>query len=163
MSSVKWWRVIDPLNPLCGCDVMIEDLTHEAGFFAVKGLRRMDVLMGDRPFQLINKDGNVGVMVNFEHLVPSPIQDDVVEIGYDYPNGKCLDEELLCVEEVELRIVRYENAIQVAYGEQEGELYASCMLRGDDRETRLDAIIAEFQSDRDNYDEIVATIKREGR
>lgn len=174
MSNVKWWRVIDPLNPLCGCDVTLAPTEHGIVKFedpdndntlygAVTGLRRMDILMGDRPFQLIRKDGqDIGVLVRLGHLEVSPIQDDVVEIAYDLPNGKCLDEDVLSDGgDAELRIAKYENATQVAFGQPEGELYATCTLRGPDQNIRLDALIRAYRDKTVDFEDMIALMQRE--
>lgn len=163
MSSVAmWYRVMDPLNPLCGADVLIED-EGDNGFCVVTALRRLDVLMGNRTFQLRVPEGqHLGISVLAEHLVESPIQDDVIEIAYDYPNGKCLSEATLDTGDTdELRIARYERAIQVAYGEREGELAATCTLRGDDREERLKTIIGLFEDSNFDFDNLIAAMRRE--
>ena len=165
-SSVKWWRVVDPLNPLCGCDVKGWD--SEAVFgpddaLAVTALRRLDVLVGDRPFQLVAAEGeHLGVAVLREHLEPSPVQDDRIEIGYDNPHGRCLSEvSIPGPDGDELRVARYERAIQVAYGEMEGELYATATIRGSDRDTRLSNVIAAFSDGTVDVDDLKQMICRE--
>ncbi len=74
----KWFRVTDPLNPLCGCDVRIQDFgsfTEAKDWWTVEAMRRVDVFIGDRPFQLIAREGeNLGLMVDARHLVESPLQ-----------------------------------------------------------------------------------------
>jgi hypothetical protein len=164
MSSAKWYRVIDPLNPLCGCDVTIED-EGDDGFCVVTALRKLDVLMGDRPYQLRVVAGqNLGVSVFGEHLVESPIQDEIVEIAYDLPHGRCVDEQIIEGVDEELRVVTYERAIQVAYGAPEGELYATSTLRGDDRTQRATDLVMAFNEEdgrRLNREDICAMIVRE--
>lgn len=177
MSSVKWWRVVDPLNPLNGCDVRIgrdedetyfriatfdDDVGGHAVFASVTAIRRLDVLVGNRPFQLVNPEGDLGILVDKTHLEESPIQDDIVEIEYDRPHGKCLSEEVISTGDGdELRVVDYENAIQIAYGEHEGELYATCTLRGEDRGDRYQRILAMFKSENFEFYSFVARMKQE--
>lgn len=166
MSSVKWWRVVDPLNPLSGCDVMLGNDTSLGGsnFHPVVGLRRLDVLVGDRPFQLRAGEGqDLGVCVDGDHLVESPVQDDLIEIGYDLPHGRCIGEQVFSIDDTELRIADYEKATQVAYGEHDGELYATCTLKGDDRGDRLAKLLAFYESEDFDHYEFVARMKQEGR
>lgn len=162
-SSV-WYRVVDPVNPLCGCDVRIDDaVKDDAVYHEVVALRRVDVLVGDRPFQLRAPDGQgLGVCVAGSHLEESPIQDDVVEIAYDSPYGKCLDElSIPGPDGDQLQIARYERAIQAAYGEQDGELYATCTIRGDRREERLNEIVAAFVDRSKDVDDLKQIMYRE--
>lgn len=172
MSSVKWWRVVDPLNPLSGCDVKIDELSIDrSGMHVVRALRRLDLLVGDRTYQLVNPGDDpsgIGIAVDKAHLQPSPVQDDVVEIEYDRPFGKCLSEDVIgapsfAYDGAELRVAKYENAIQVAYGEREGELYATCTLRGDDRDERFKDLLDMYKSEDFEYYSFIAKMKQEDR
>lgn len=162
MSSVKWWRVVDPLNPLSGCDVLIDEQVDCSDMHPVKALRRLDVLVGNRPFQLVNPEGDIGIAVSAAHLQASPVQDDVVEIEYDRPHGKCLSEVTIpSGDGEELRVVEYENAIQVAYGECDGELYATCTIRGEDRGDRYQRLLKMYKSENFEYYSFIARMKGE--
>lgn len=125
MSDVKWYRVIDPLSPLYGCDVRGYDASEgpyeipKGTYLNATGMRRVDVFVGDRPFQLMApKNENLGLMVLFQQLEPSPIQDEVVELSTELPYGDFLEE----VEdgprgdetEARLTCVAYEERYQIA-------------------------------------------------
>lgn len=180
-ETVKWWRVVDPLNPLCGCDVRLgtdddevynkiaEFSTEEDGttgeYVSVTALRKLDVLVGNRPFQLVNRDGDIGLLIDRSHIEPSPVQDDVVEIGYDLPNGRCVDETVIeGIDGDVLRVATYERAIQVAYceeGDDEGEMCATATLRGDDRAVRFQNLVLAFKNPDYDHHDVITLIKGE--
>jgi hypothetical protein len=125
MSDVNWFRVIDPLSPLYGCDVRGYDAKDgpydlpRRTYLNVTGMRRVDIFVGDRPFQLMApKNENLGLMVLFQQLEPSPLQDDIIELSTELPYGKFLEE----IEdgprgdetEAMLTCVAYEKRYQVA-------------------------------------------------
>lgn len=125
MSDVKWYRVIDPLSPLYGCDVRGYDASEgpygipKGTYLNVSGMRRVDIFVGDRPFQLMApKNENLGLMVLFQQLESSPIQDEIVELSTELPYGEFLEE----VEdgprgdetEARLTCVAYEELYQIA-------------------------------------------------
>ncbi len=147
--SRKWFRVVDRVSPLCGCDVTGEAAVDEkgepVGFLEIKGLRRVDVLIGDRPYQLRAPDGgNLGILIKMQQLEDSPIQDEVIEIAYDSPYGRCIDEWSESEEGVsDIHVVVFEDAIQVALhdGAEHPELLASCTLRGQGRTEVLERIL----------------------
>lgn len=120
MDDVKWYRVIDPLNPLFGCDVRGEQAVDSRGnpvrFLVIEAMRRIDVFVGDRPFQLIAPEGqNLGLMIREDQLGDSPLQDDVIELSTDLPYGECLDEEHHTrADGLTVHAVTYEHAAQVA-------------------------------------------------
>lgn len=126
-----WYRVNDPLNPLCGSDVLTGEVGRIEGgsrkFWEVIAIRRVDVFVGDRPYQLVAPaGGSLGIMVASDGLVESPIQDEVVEIATDRPYGKCVEErDLDRSDGVRLRVVEYEQMGQVALDDADGTLAAS--------------------------------------
>ncbi len=130
-DGVKWYRVVDPLSPLCGCDVRL-GLFRMLGrggseWGRVEAMRKVDVFVGDRPFQLVAKDGeDLGLMINMDQLDESPFQADVMEIGRDRPHGLCINEsEMTRQDGVTLRIARYERATQIAIEDSEDCLLAT--------------------------------------
>lgn len=123
MSDVKWFRVIDPLSPLYGCDVRGHCVDCSFGpddGLVIRAMRRVDIFVGDRPFQLVAPEGEtLGLIIISSQLEPSPIQDDIVELSTDLPYGKFLGE----VEEgprnddeteARLTCVAYEKRCQIA-------------------------------------------------
>lgn len=141
MSEVKWFRVIDPLSPLYGCDVRGYD-AHESPFdipketfLTLTALRRVDVFVGDRPFQLIAPEKeNLGLLVLFQQLEPSPLQDDIVELSTDLPYGEFLEEvEDARGDGAKLHCVAYEQVYQIALLHQD-RLLVSRIIRNDDDE-----------------------------
>lgn len=124
MTDVKWYRVIDPLSPLYGCDLRLApgrlNLRLSAGgvktFATIEALRRIDVFVGDRPFQLISPEHEtLGLMIDAAQLENSPIQDDIVELATDRPYGNFLEENQIFRGEGEcLHLVAYDDAFQVA-------------------------------------------------
>lgn len=122
MDDVKWYRVIDPLNPLFGCDVRVRNdraVVTKSGAklcWEISAMRRIDVFVGDRPFQLIApEEESLGLWIDPAHLQDSPLQDDVVELGTDLPYGECLDEEQHTrADGLTVHAVTYEHAAQVA-------------------------------------------------
>jgi hypothetical protein len=130
-----WYRVNDPLNPLCGADVLTGDPGHLEGghgtFYEVRAMRRVDVFVGDRPYQLIAPEGqSLGILVASNHLVESPIQDDVVEIATDRPYGPCVEERDHARDDgLRLRVVEYVLMSQVAVDDSDtGELLSSATV-----------------------------------
>lgn len=115
-----WYRVNDALNPLCGADVLTGDAGHIEGdsrtFYEVLAVRRVDVFVGDRPYQLVAPPGqSLGIMVASDNLTQSPIQDEVVEIATDRPYGAVVEErDHDRSDSLRLRVVEYELMAQVA-------------------------------------------------
>lgn len=156
MNEKKWYRVIDPLSPLYGCDVSVkggivtylpDTMTPDRRFTTVTGLRRVDVFVGDRPFQLIAKDGeDLGLLIDRTQLEDSPIQDEIVVTGTDRPFGLCLDESEMTREDGTcLRIARYEQAIQIAVTDSDGKLLATDTSSGPERLVWEIQLIAMFE------------------
>lgn len=122
MEETKWYRVIDPLNPLFGCDVRVRNdraVVAKSGaklYWEISAMRRVDIFVGDRPFQLIAPEGeSLGLWIDPAHLQDSPLQDDVVELATDLPYGECLDEmEYERGDGLRIHLVTYEHACQVA-------------------------------------------------
>lgn len=133
-----WYRVNDPLNPLSGCDVRGEELSMYdkdgeplGRFLIIAAARRVDVFMGDRPYQRVAADGqSLGLLVDSSQLVASPIQDDVVEIATDRPYGACVEErDHDRSDGLRLRVVEYELMGQVALDDTaSSELIASATV-----------------------------------
>ena len=121
-TKSKWWRVIDPISPLYGCDVrgdlmfMSETSSHE--YIFIEAMRRIDIFVGDRPFQLIAPSGeDLGLLINSKQLQLSPLQDDLIELSTDPPYGEFLEELELSRGDVDnciLHLVAYEKLYQVA-------------------------------------------------
>lgn len=130
-EGVKWYRVVDPLNPLYGCDVrcIIEPDMDTTGYSTINAMRRVDIFVGDRPFQLIAQPGkDLGLMVFRDHLEESPVQDEIVELGTDYPYGKCQGEmNLTRGDDLAVNVAKYESTNQVALLKG-GKLLKSVML-----------------------------------
>jgi hypothetical protein len=118
MEDMKWYRVTDPLSPLYGSDVRGREIYSESypDVMCVQAMRRLDLLVGNRPFQLVAAEGDdLGIWIRLTHLQESPIQDDIVETTTDRPFGLCLNEsEMTRTDGVTLRIARYEGATQIA-------------------------------------------------
>lgn len=126
----KWYRVNDPLSPVYGCDVRgwrAEAVFGPDDALVVIAMRRVDIFVGDRPFQLVAPDGeNLGLAVRTDQLVESPIQDEIMETGTDRPYGLCIDEsEMRRADGCTIRMARFERAIQVALEDAEGNLLAT--------------------------------------
>lgn len=156
-----WHRVIDPLNPLFGCDVLLDwnaaTTSKSQVWFSVRGMRRIDVFVGDRPFQLIAPPGeNLGITINPEHLEESPLQDDIVELSTDRPFGLCLSEaSVLRSDGCCFRIATFERMSQVAVDGPDGALLASATCT----QEAADSWLTKFANGGD-IDELVAAIKR---
>jgi hypothetical protein len=136
VEAKKWYRVIDPLSPLYGSDVLLSGeavwnvawaTDEDEKFYQVIGIRRVDVFLGDRPFQLMAKDGDdLGFLISNTRIASSPIQDNVVVTGTDRPHGICIDEtEMTRQDGTTLRIARYERATQIAVEDNNGDLMAT--------------------------------------
>lgn len=133
----KWYRVIDPLSPLYGCDVRgnYRNATFgpEHGLI-IDGLRRIDILIGDRPFQLMAPAGeDIGLIIRLSNLELSPLQDDVIELATDSPYGNCVSDVQISREDrAVLHVVSYERAYQVALlrnGSNPTKIVASRIIR----------------------------------
>lgn len=155
----KWFRVIDPLSPLYGCDIRLglglarvnpDDFSVKS-FGVVVAMRRVDVFVGDRPFQLIAKEGeDLGLMIDKSQLEDSPLQDETVETGTDRPHGLCIDEsEMTRGDGVTLRVARYERAVQIAVEDSEGELRATNTAVGGTRDVWEKVIVDMFEAGAD--------------
>lgn len=121
-TEVKWYRVIDPLSPLYGCDVRgwrkpvgNNEMTIQ-DFMVIEAMRRVDIFVGDRPFQLVAPDGEMlGLLIDWTQLEPSPLQDEIVELATDMPYGEFLEEvELNREDGCVLHLSAYERLYQVA-------------------------------------------------
>lgn len=120
----RWYRVQGNIgNPLNGCDVQVyDDPSDSAGIpLLVLALRRIDMIIGDRPYQLRDPDG-LGVYIDRYSLVDSPIQDDVVEIATDSPYGKFIDSNIFPLgKDGLITMARYERAVQATYNPVDGD------------------------------------------
>jgi hypothetical protein len=165
MGEVVWFRVIDPLSPLYGCDVKLADSSAVAVdrgaeiWWKVIAMRRVDIFVGDRPFQLIAPPGeSLGICIDPDQLEPSPLQDETVELQTDRPNGLCLDEsEMTRGDGHTLRIARYERATQVALDDGQGTLLGTRTFYGMPDDTGDERVLSMFEQNCDP-DEIVAML-----
>ena len=157
-----WYRVVDPLNPLCGCDVRVPRvfIENDLKMAVVDAVRRVDIFVGDRPFQLFAPEGqSLGVWVNVKHLAASPIQDEVVETGADRPYGICIDEsEMTRADGVTLRVARYERATQVARENADGQLLSTA-TKTDELRNFWEELIVNMFSRGDDQDDITYALR----
>lgn len=159
----KWYRVIDPINPLFGCDVAgLVDDDNLPGYLQVTAMRRVDIFVGDRPFQLVAPDGeSLGVLVDTDHLADSLIQDETVELATDRPFGRCIDEsELERRDGVTLRIARYENAVQIAIEDADDCIVANRTMT--DSERKFENHLVNLWTDGGDIDDLVTALKLAG-
>lgn len=163
MEEMKWFRVVDPLSPLYGCDV--RGWESEAAFgpddaLIVTAMRRVDVFVGNRPFQLVAKQGeDLGLAVRTSQLDVSPVQDEIIETGTDRPHGLCLDEsEMTRLDGVTLRVARYERATQIALEDPDGVLVATATESGEARGAWETAIVDMFEHG-DDQDDITYALR----
>lgn len=170
MEEKKWYRVIDPLSPLYGCDVLLDGhrvwgvewaVDADESFYRVVAMRRVDVFVGDRPFQLVAKDGqDLGLMISNACFAASPVQDEIVVTGTDRPHGLCLDESEMTREDgATLRIARYEKATQIAVEDADDGLLASETDSTEARAVWESVIIGLFESGEDVGDIVYALRK----
>lgn len=163
MEEKKWYRVVDPLNPLHDCDVLLSGQIvrniawaddEDEKFCRVIAMRRVDVFVGDRPFQLFAKEGeDLGLLISNACIASSPFQDEVMVTGTDRPFGLCLDESEMTREDgVMLRVARYEKAIQIALTGADGVFRATSTQTDDLREAWERLIIGMFERDDDEDD-----------
>jgi hypothetical protein len=134
-ESKKWYRVIDPLSPLHGCDVSGREWLVESGshLLVIDGVRRVDIFVGDRPFQRIaGAERHLGLYIEFSQLEDSLIQDEVVELSREKPYGIFLNESSMTrnTDGHTLRIVQYERATQVALDDGENEMLGHSTILG---------------------------------
>ncbi len=157
----KWYRVIDPLNPLFGCDVRCRksDLQVNADRFVIEAMRRVDLLVGDRPFQLIAPEGeDLGLTIKRTHVEESPLQEETIEIGTDRPFGLCLGEAEVSVPSGHaMRTAQYERVTQVALEDPEGRLLATATVSHKMADVWLQAFVDE---DGLELDELIAQMSR---
>jgi hypothetical protein len=157
-DEVKWFRVVDPLSPLFGSDVRCA--SEEDGWMLIDGLRRVDIFMGDRPFQLLAPEGeDLGLRIDSDCLRESHVQDDVVELVTDRPFGISIDEgEMTRDDGLTLTIARFERAVQVALKAGDDELLATKTFVGDPEFAGAD--ILEMFERGDDVDDITFALKR---
>ena len=165
MSEKKWYRVVDPLSPLFGCDVQGETYDAAHQLMVIRALRRVDIFVGDRPFQLVSPKTEklgLGLIISTSQLDDSPMQESVIEIGNDRPFGLCTDEsELTRRDGYTLRIARYEHATQVAFDDPTGKLLASKTFYGESPDAepeQSDGVMALFESG--EVDDLVYLLQR---
>ncbi len=113
MSEARWYRVTDPLSPLCGCDVRGRE---HLDYFLIDAVRRIDIFVGDRPFQRVAPTGqDLGLMIRSIQLIESPLQDDIVELATDTPYGKFVwENEFTRPDGASLHVVEFERKRQIA-------------------------------------------------
>lgn len=168
MEEQKWWRVVAPDNILFGADVrgnvIPADDGCEVATLFVRAIRRVDMIVGDRPFQVQNLGTGIMIEVNMDNLELSPVQDEVVEISRKSPHGEFQHETTETNGNRHLTIVWYEDAIQIAVTEERGytelTLATNTWMTSDSTE-RLH--ITEFATSlfrEGAIDELIASIKR---
>jgi hypothetical protein len=156
----KWWRVIDPLNPMFGCDVRG---TSAGGWLLIDAMRRVDVFVGDRPYQLVARDGQslgLKILNDEDTLTESHVQDEIVELKTDRPFGRCIDESDMTRKDGHtLRVAQYENAVQIALDDPEGTLLGTRTFSGLPDET--DGVLRQVTGifDGGDPDDIVAILQ----
>lgn len=154
-----WYRVTDPLNPLYGCDVYVVGTASgvlSGPMAVISKMRRVDIFVGDRPFQLVAPPDEVlGVMVRVGDLEVSPLQDEKVETGTDRPHGLCIDEsEMTRGDGLTLRIARYELATQIAVQDPNDGLLVSRTETSELRNYWEDLVVKAFERG-DDVEDIV--------
>ena len=116
--SVSWYRVVDPQSPLFGCDVkgwISEAAIGADDALVIQAMRRIDMVVGDRPYQMIASDGeNLGLAIRTDQLEVSAVQDDLIEMTRTHPYGEIISEKKLG-DEISLTLVLYGRALQAAY------------------------------------------------
>lgn len=168
MEEQKWWRVVAPDNILFGADVrgnvIPADDGCEVATLFVRAIRRVDMIVGDRPFQVQNLGTGIMIEVNMDNLELSPVQDEVVEISRKTPYGSFVAETGETNGNKHLTKVWYENAVQIAVTEERGHteetLATNTWMTSDPTERRQ---ITEFATDlfkQGAFDELIASIKR---
>jgi hypothetical protein len=122
----QWYRVIDPQSPLFGCEVrgwISEAAIGADNALVVEAMRRLDMIVGDRPFQMIAAAGdNLGLAIRADQLEVSAVQEDIVEMSRESPYGKFVDEWRYDNDRsgYELQLVRYEGALQAVLRSEDG-------------------------------------------
>lgn len=119
-----WKRINDPLSPLFGADVRgleikVEEnyYTHNSDkWFLVTHLRRLDLIVGNKPFQLSGgDDGHIGMIISCDFLIDSPVNEDTIEFDSLPPYGKFLGERLeKRLDGLRLESARFENSVQAS-------------------------------------------------
>lgn len=116
---MSWYRVVDRAHPLWGLEVC-GDLDNDdpvtdgcdEPLLHVLAVRRLDVFVGDRAFQIPRVKG---MYLSLEILELSPVQDDVIELDTSSPYGKCLVEGTLAPQKgFLLTYALYERAVTVS-------------------------------------------------
>lgn len=160
----KWYRVVERLSPLCGCDVRVE-VTGKYDWPLIVALRRVDVFAGDRPYQLVAAEGeNLGIAVDPDDLELAPIQDDIVELTTRSPYGECLEESELIREgsNLVLRCAFYERASQISLEAQGTGVLASRTFLAEDHGERVAELADLFADVSVEADDVVAAINAGG-
>ena len=165
----KWYRVTERMSPLCGCDVLgeiaLDEFGEQLGFLLICKLRRVDVFVGDRPFQLVaSPNESLGLLIDYSHLDESPLQEDIIEMSVSSPYGKCLNEdEYTRPDGLILRVVTYSKAVQVALEDPgSGLIAAETFIDNNINPRPLNRAIEihkQFESNVDS-DEIVGIMRR---
>jgi hypothetical protein len=158
MTEKKWYRVIDPINPLYGCDVNgtpLEFPEEFRGLMDVRALRRVDIFVGDRPFQLVAPEGEtLGLLISTEHLGECPMQDEIVELVTDRPYGKCLNEsQMKRPDGCTFSVAEYEHAVQAAILSSNSSVVATrTLFHTTDKRSSFDGVIDMFAAGVDVYE-----------
>lgn len=165
MEQNVWYRVINRFSPLYGCDVFGYTVNvNSSEFLLVRKLRKIDVVVGDRPLQLVSApEEDLGILIDMTHVEISPIQDDVVEISSTLPHGKCLDEVELVREDLNaiLRCAFYEDASQISLEDNvTGKIFKKTFT-GENHGELADNVILSFDTAENTFDDIVSLIYSE--
>lgn len=155
----KWYRVVDPISPLYGCDVhgCKHSLMLMRDRLVIDAMRRVDMFIGDRPFQLVAPPGeDLGLLIKFDQLNESPLQDEIIELTTTRPFGLCLSEsEVQRADGYMMRMAQYERLSQVAIEAENGDLVATATCS----QKLADVWMQAFAEDGD-IDELIAQMSR---
>lgn len=115
-------RVVDPGSPLCGWDLLCDEVEVEglpegiSPMLDVLAARRIDVLLGDRPLQYSPPNG-MGMTIDADRVEPCPVQDAVIEVATDAEGlyGDHLERQSYATNHMNLEIEIFENAVLAVY------------------------------------------------
>ena len=119
-------RVIDPGSPLCGWDLLCDEVELGAlpegtvPMYDVLAARRIEVLVGDRPLQYSPPNG-MGMTIDGDRVEPSPLGDGQIEIAVDSSGlyGEHLERMSFSTPQMNLELEIFESAV-IAVFEREG-------------------------------------------
>ncbi len=155
----KWHRVTDPLSPLFGCDVKCFMVRVPHGYASIVALRRVDIFVGDRPFQLVAPPGEtLGLMIDEIQLGDCQLQDETFELATDTPYGKFVNEEENYRDDgCSINVAWFTNATQVAIKNIDGQVVATRTFRNDSHISDANNILVSFVAN-DEIDDLKFTM-----